>query len=212
MAKGRTFELDTVREITDATDGEYVWASALDYSGGAADSDADVEILYPKSRDVTELHLLELKKRQGKDGNRVIVMEGGTDDETGREELTRLVDAGPCLATSWLVIKFDHRALVVVPAGWVYEQVVDRPDELPTEYRKRNEVPSEAAQRYVSRTRTPHYWKPTDEIELLAPRLTDANSLSMVKPSLEWWDSASAGDSNVEILLDTLDVPAHFIE
>jgi hypothetical protein len=212
MSKGRTFELDTVREITAATDSDHVWSSALDYSGGAADSDADIEVLYHKSRDVVEFHLLELKKRQGKGGNRVIVMEGGGGDETGREELTRLVDAGPSWARSWLAIKFDHRALVVVPATWVYEQVVDAPDELPTDYRKRNEVPSEAAQRYVRRTSGPYYWEPTDEIERLAPRLTDADSLSMVKPSLEWWDSSTAGDSNVEILLDTLDVPEHFIK
>lgn len=210
MTKGRTYELDTVRGIHEATDSDFVWATAIDYSGGAADSNADIAIVYPEGREATELQLVELKKRQGDDGNRVVVMGGSGTDETGRDELRRLVDAGPRMATSWLAIKFDHRELVCVPAAWVWERVVDA--ELSEDYRHTNEIPSDAAQRYVRRTRTPSYWTPSDELKRLAPRLTDADSLSMVKPSLDWWESSSAGRDDVSVLLNTMDVPERYYE
>jgi hypothetical protein len=209
--KGRTYELDMVRDITASTDPRYVWTTALDYSGGAADSDADIVVTFPRNRDETALELIELKKRGGDDGNRVIVM-GGSGDETGRDELRRLVDAGPRAAESWFAVKFAHRKLVVVPSGWVWKQVAERPDELPTDYRKRNEIPSEAAQTYVRRTQWPYWWKPTEAHESLAPRLTDAGSLSMVKPSLDWWESSTAAQSDEHVLLEALNLPEQFYE
>lgn len=228
MGKGRTYELDMVRDLNAYLDTDAVFTSALDYSGGAADSDADIALMWMKGRESPCLDLVELKKRQGDDGNRVIVMGGSGTDETGRSELRRLVDAGPTFADSWLAVKFDHRALVVMPAAWVWEQVVDV--DMPDDWKYQAVDFTPTQQRYIRRTRVPHRAKqPFDEGEVdmsvkdrsfgvnptldrLEPRLTDGGSLSMRKPSLDWWESSTAGEADHVVLCDELDINDGYIE
>lgn len=188
MGKGRTFELDVVREINETVDQDRVFAATLDYSGVASDSDADVQIVWPSGRDYWSMALIELKKRSGESGKRFSThpMEGSTPDQNGLTELRRLANTGPTWADRWLGLKPDHREMVVFDAEWLLWHVTGEEGRRPTC----------AAE--------PH----DEALEAFQPRLTPAGHISMRKPTLGEWSSATAGKSDVEKILDAIDLDA----
>lgn len=173
--KGRTYELDMVREINAATDPRWVHAAVPDHSGNAADTYYDLEVMYYAQREWFQANLVELKKRTADEGYRCIVMSGGNDGETGLEELQRLIDNCPNWGDPWVAIKFDHRELIVLHGEDLHEGLT-----------------GDTRRGYGE-------WisvDPPEWFDHLSPRLTSSDSISMVKPELEWWDSSTAGEDD----------------
>lgn len=193
MGKGRTYELDMVRDVNSAVDQDTVFTATLDYSGVASDSDADLLVTWPEDRDVTRLALIELKKRSGSAGKRFPThpLEGSTPDQNGMTELRRLVDTGPTWADRWFALKPDHRELVVFDAEWLLWHLTDTQEGRGAPY---TNEPTERA------------------MEAFQPRETPAGHVSMRKPELDEWESSTAGPADELKLLDAIGVPDHYME
>jgi len=181
---GRRFEHELVNGLDKITPNE-VWVTTAGYSGSAVADACDLVItLDPKLKvrgDPNQVNI-EAKKRQGKSGNRVSVFSGSETDETGLEEVQRLVDGTPDWSDSIVAIKFDRRKLVVLDARWILSAL----DECDTP------VPS--------------------GVKLHEPRLTPSDNISMVKPSLDDWASATAADSDEVVLAHRLGLPFSEVE
>lgn len=193
MGKGRQFELDMVRDINSVTDSDMVFCATLDYSGVASDSDADLVLSWWQEREWYALHLIELKKRSGEDGKRFEThpLSGSTPEQDGAKELARLASTGPNHADRWLALKPDHRELVVVNATWLQDYINDD----------------------IEGAYFPSWKKPSDDVvEAVSPRLTPGGNVSMTKPSLDVWQSSSAGKDDAIALLDALNIPEQYIE
>jgi hypothetical protein len=196
MGKGRQFELDIVSNVNDLfatqshSEEKRGFACTLDYSGVASDSAADVLIAFPYDRDHFAFHLIELKKRSGDGGKRLPTHPfcGSSTDETGLEELQRLVESTPVFGRSWVGVNVDNRRLAVFSAPWLLHYVTD----------------GEHGSKPFRHNQMPMFEKARDEF---APRLTPADNISMVKPDTGAWPSATASPSDAEVLLTALDVP-----
>ncbi|WP_226041154.1 hypothetical protein [Natrinema sp. DC36] len=189
--KGRTFELDTVHDIVVDTDQRFVHAAVPDHSGNARDTYYDLEVIWPQDYH-GHCHgaFIELKKRSGDEGKRVSVMSGGNDDETGKEELERLIEGTPNWGDAYVCIKFDHREIIVLHAEYLLKRLegdVGGFDDAWSTITKAEEKTHGA-------------------------RLTPSDSISMVKPCLSYWESSTAGlDDHRKILYET-GVPDHCIQ
>lgn len=192
MGKGRRFELDMVNDVLAAVDTDAVFASALDFSGVAGDSDADIQVIWPSGRDCWDMALIELKKRSGDSGKRFGThpLAGSTPEQCGMDELRRLVNSGPTWATSWFVLKPDHRELVVFDAEWLLWHVTDGDEGRGPPY---TTEPSDAA------------------LNAFQPRLTRGNNISMRKPTLEEWNSTTGGIDDENKLLKGIGVQEYYI-
>jgi Holliday junction resolvase len=182
QSHGRAYEHTLVNGLDEITY-EEVWVAAIGFSGNSKSGDADVVIsLDPHLVTSHEeaIYVAEAKKRQGEGGKRVSnVMTGSSTDETGLEELQRLVDNSPSWAEPLLIIKFDHREVVVLDARWVLSSVGESERHVP------DSVP----------------------MDILEPRLTPSENISMVKPPLTAWTSASAADDDVVVIAKKLGLP-----
>jgi hypothetical protein len=182
MGKGRTYELDMVRNINAVCDPRWVHAAVPDHSGNAADTFYDLEVSYSLGYDGHAMHMIELKKRTGDEGKRTIVMSGGNDGETGLEELRRLIDGCTNWQTPWVHIKFDHREAIVLHAEDLHVALTG------DTWRTYGDLS-------LNRNGTPTW------LANIGPRLTDADSISMRKPELDWWPSSHSGrDDHIKLL------------
>jgi len=181
---GRRYEHDLVGDLDDRVSDE-TWVTSAGYSGNAAYDHCDIAVAVdPTLRTAHEplLYCIEAKKRQGDGGKRVSdVFAGGGDDETGLDELRRLVDSTPEWGCPLLAIKFDHRKLVVLDARDL-RRYLDGTEVLAT---------------------------PTGIYETLDPRVTPSENVSMVKPPLESWDSAQVGPPDAVVLATAMGVPVN---
>lgn len=168
MGKGRRFELELYNDINNNTDDE-VDASVADYSGVADTSACDLKVMYPRNtaQPTTMVNgaFIEAKKRKGKGGNRTAVMSGSSQDESGLEELERLIDATPTWGTPYLVIKWTNRRTVVINANDLHDVLL-------------SDNETEAGPPFFD------------------ARLTPSDSISMRKPTLDSWKSASASEDD----------------
>lgn len=198
--KGRRNELRLVRDVNAVTTDE-VFCSALDYSGNAADSDADLVVTYSYGRCAFALHLFEMKTDGSTEsGKRTTIMSGSSDGEDGLDELRRLASAGPDWSDSWLVVNFANRELLVMHAGWLYAQVTDEPAKYPdgesgpgkprAEWREWREIAGHMG------------YEAPDPVEACLPRATPGGNVSIRKPSVHESMSARAGRADAVALLE----------
>lgn len=191
MGKGRTYELDIKRDAHADVDTDFVHVALGDYSGVAADTYYDLEIVYPNGHAEICGAFTELKKRSGDEGKRVTIMDGSSSGESGLDELERLIEGTPNWGDPYLVVKFDHREVIVLHAEYLHkvltEDDVDCFDDVHPTYKGAEEGTHGA-------------------------RLTPSDNISMVKPELSYWPSSNAGvDDHRKILLE-VGVPNHLIK
>jgi len=123
--KGRAWELALYNEISRNTT-NMVHGAVSDYSGSAASSFCDLEVYHfvrDGQTDIVRGEFIELKKRRAKSGNRCIVMGGSATDESGLEELERLIDEAPHWGHKWVVVSFNKRKPIVINAESLYEML-----------------------------------------------------------------------------------------
>lgn len=176
---GRRFEHELVNGLDEITP-EEVWVTSAGYSGNATADDCDLVVtIDPKlaTSEETTQYNIEAKKRTGDSGNRVTVFGGSSGDETGVDELRRLAESTPEWADPIVAIKFDRRKLSVLDARWVLS-ACDRLD---------YPIPS--------------------GVNVHEARLTPSESVSMVKPTLDTWESSRAAQSDAVVLAEKLGVP-----
>jgi len=170
--KGKTYELDKVKECHEATSQE-VWATRPDFSGSSKYAFADVALVYPLTPDnAIAGDFFELKKRSVDTGKRTNVMSGSSKGQSGMQELAELVNMTPAWGTPKVGVKFPNRQLMVFNAADLLERLQERG---------------------------------TLTEEVGAPKKTRGDNISMYKPTLDEWESATAGSPDVELL--TADVP-----
>jgi len=168
--KGKTYELDKVKECHEATSQE-VWATRPDFSGNSKYAFADVALVYPRDGAIAG-DFFELKKRSVDTGKRTNVMSGSSKGQSGMQELAELVNMTPAWGTPKVGVKFPNRQLMVFNAADLLERLQERG---------------------------------TLTEEVGAPKKTRGDNISMYKPTLDEWESATAGSPDVELL--TADVP-----
>jgi Holliday junction resolvase len=172
------------KDLSDVTIDE-VWCTTAGWSGNSSYDGCDIVVTvspYLCTSHEDSMYLIEAKKRQGEGGYRTSVFEGSKQEQSGLEELQEFTENTPEWARPILAIKFDHRKVVVLDARWLLSTL----DEL--EY----PVPSEV----------------TDGIlDVLSPRLTDSENVSMVKPPLSEWESSRAADDDAVVLARELGLP-----
>jgi hypothetical protein len=176
---GRRFEHDLVNGLSEIKTDD-VWVGAVGWSGNSKHGGCDLAItISPKlvtQWDPAAFHV-EAKKRQGEGGKRVTVLSGSQKDESGLEEVQRLVDSTPSWADPILALKFDHRRLSVIDARWILSAV----DE--------------------------HGYSIPDSGTVHEARLTPSENISMRKPSLENWESSVSSPPDEVVLAERLGIP-----
>jgi len=164
MGKGKRYELNLKNNINENTE-EWVKAHRPDFSGNSTGEVADVMVVWPQ-----HVAYIEAKKRSGVDeGNRKVVISGSSDGQSGLEELQELRSESPSWTDQYVVVKFPNREAIVLDAKQL-EHWLRRDEE--------------------------GYGGSVDDVPeawLHGARLTPSNNISMVKPTLEGWPSATAG-------------------
>jgi hypothetical protein len=207
MGKGRRYELDTKNAINRDTK-SCVKAHRPDFSGNSAGEVADIMVVWQADRmspqrpsGHAERHVayLELKNKDCQAGNRKVMMNGTAERadgtmQSGLEELKDLVYGSPPWSDVYVVFNFQHRAPIVLDAevllhwlkreqeGWGKQYVEDG---------KRN------------------FWP---ECDLHGIRLTDGDNISVVKPELDYWQSAQAANDNHLEILNAIGVEPYYWE
>jgi hypothetical protein len=180
MGKGRNYEHYLTNELDAVTPGE-VWTATVGWSGNADRDNCDIVVLVdPKltTRHEPYQYNIEAKKRSGKAGNLVTVFDGSATDETGIEELRRLVEGAPDWADPVVAIKFDHRGLIVLDARWLLWELGEQNGHAPPEAVKMHDV-----------------------------RVTESGRIRMRKPELEDHPSATAAPSDGVVLAEKIGIP-----
>jgi len=172
MGKGKRYEMELVNGLCER-DG--VWAGRPDYSGNSKHAVADIVALVDDDGDTTGA-FIEVKKRQAESGKRTTVCSGSADEQSGLEELRELIAGTPDWAAAYFAVKFDHRELVVIPAKWLCAAL--RAD-------KHYSSPNKA-------------YDTSNVMNFHSARLTPAENVSMVKPTLDEWESSTSGVSDVQ--------------
>lgn len=183
---GRRFELSLVNDVDEITP-EEVWTTTVGYSGSANADGCDIVVTIDPQiltyDDVVQYNI-EAKKRQAEGGKRHSSVFGGSEkDETGVEELRRLVLTTPPWADPIVSLKFDHRRLIVLDARWILDHVGEG------DYQ---DILFGAARTLL---------------EIVQPRTTPSDNISMVKPSLDDWPSAQAAEDDAVVLAEKLGLP-----
>lgn len=186
MGKGKRFELDLKNDINEHTK-PWVKAHRPDYSGSSVGEVADIMVVWQAERyspqrpcGHPERHVayIESKKRSGvKEGNRKVVMNGSSQDQSGLEELEELIEESPSWADCYVAIKFPNRELIVLDASKLYTHLQDY-----------------AAKMYYL------------EAYNHGARLTPSDNISMRKPTLDEWPSTQSGLDDHEKLLREIGV------
>lgn len=177
---GRRFEHDLVNGLTEVTTDD-VWVAAVGWSGnskyGGCDLVASVSPELATSH-MTPMYCIEAKKRNAESGKRCSrALEGSADDESGLEELWRLVESAPSWADPVIALKFDHRELSVLDARWILDELGEMEFGVP------------------------------NSVNLHEPRLTPSENVSMVKPTLDDWRSSQAAPDDAVVLAERLGIP-----
>jgi len=182
---GRSYEHELAGLVEQAST-DYAWVTTCGWSGNSTVDDADIVItasLTRKTRFNPVQYNIEAKKRNGDAGYRLSVASGSQGDETGVEEIQRLIDGTPEWGRALVAIKFDRRKVFVAPAelllGIATDQVAE--DDLGT---------SAMEQALLA----------------MAPRTTPSDSISMIKPETNVWPSAR-GEHDGESLCEFGDIP-----
>jgi len=178
--KGRNYEHDLTNELDTVTPPE-VWTATVGYSGNADRDNCDVVVLVdPKltTRHEPYSHHIEAKKRSGQAGRRIAVFGGSSSGESGIEELRRLVETTPDWGKPVVVIKFDHRKVIVLDGRWLLYELGEQ-----------NGI------------------RPPDSVNLHGADVTESGTVVMRKPELEDWESSTASPSDAVVLAEKLGIP-----
>jgi len=182
---GRRYEHKLVNSLDDITPPE-VWLTSAGYSGNSKADDCDIVVTVDPGfvvRGETRQYNIEAKRRQGESGKRISgAFTGSSSGETGIEELQRLIEGTPSWADPIVALKMDRRKLAVIDARWL----LSRLDVLEYAY------PSSVDE---------------DVFDVLQPRLTASDSISVIKPETSEWPSATAAPSDAVVLADALGLP-----
>ena len=182
--KGRKHEHDLVNGLATVTPDE-VWVSTTGYSGNDATAACDFVITvdpYLLTTHENGQYNVEAKITSGDRGKRIsTVFSGGRGGETGIEELRRLVQTTPGWAHPVVTISIDHCKLFVLDARNVLYELDEHPDQYP--------------QRQL------------DALNVLQPRCTPSDNVSVVKPSLDDWASSAVSPADEVVLAKALGLP-----
>ena len=179
---GRNYEHTLVNGLEDVTPQE-VWVTSCGYSGNAAADASDMVVTVDPRLCILHEQLqynIEVKKRQGEGGNRTIVFDGSSADDSGLDEVETFIESAPSWADAIIAIKFDHRKLLVLDG---------------------EELLSALGQRKYPTVGDQH------TLRLLEPRLTDAENISVRKPTLQQWSSSQASLADEIVLATELGLP-----
>jgi len=179
MGKGRRYEHELTNGLDKVTPPE-VWTATVGWSGNANRDNCDIVVLIdPKlqTRHAYSYHI-EAKKRSGKEGNRIVVFGGSKSEETGIEELRRLVETTPDWGQPVVVVSFDRRKPITLDARWLLHELGEQ-----------NGV------------------APPASVQMHSVDVTDSGLVVMVKPTLAEWDSASASPSDGTVVARQLELP-----
>jgi len=177
---GREHEHDLNNSLNQATTNG-VWATTVGYSGNAASDNSDIVVTVDPQWELqdygTQFNIEAKKITRGTDGNRVTVFRGSSGGETGLDELHRLFAASPEWGHSVVTMKFSRKRLVVVDVRGLLAATGDMK------------------------------WPVSDVVEMLEPRATPSDNVSVVAPTLDNWDSARASPSDGAVLAQELGLP-----
>lgn len=176
---GRRYEHTLCTSLDEITPDE-VWVTTAGYSGNSEADACDLVITTdPKyaTRNDPVQINIEAKKRQGKSGNRVIIASGSSKGDSGVDEILGLIEGTPDWADPIVAIKFDRRKLIVLDARHLLAAVGELKYPIP------------------------------DSVRLFDVRSTDSGSLSMRKPTLENWTSATSAPKDSVVLASKLGLP-----
>jgi len=177
---GRRHEHDLNNSLNNVTTND-LWCTTAGYSGNSASDNCDlvvtVDPLSCTQEDELQYNIEAKKITRGKSGNRVSVFTGSSGDETGLDEVTRLVESTPDWAQPVITLKFSRRKLVVIDARGLLAHM----DE--------------------------YDWVVSETVEMLEPRTTPSDNVSVVMPTLDDWESASAAPRDSVVLAQTLGLP-----
>lgn len=182
---GRRYENQLVGDIDEVTPSE-VWVTSVGYSGNAKADDCDIVVTidpYLCTSHEQGQYNIEAKKRQGDGGNRTTVFEGSSGDESGLDEVQRLVEGTPSWSSPIIALKFDRRELVVLDARHLLSELGEM------KYPVTTDPVSE------------------DVLNVLQPRLTPSENISIIKPTLQNWESSRAADDDAVVLAERLGLP-----
>jgi hypothetical protein len=175
---GRRYEHELVNGLHRLTDGQ-LWVTSVGYSGNAATDDCDVVVVldpYLCTSHEDTMYCIEAKKRKADSEKRFTAFSGSSGDETGLDELHRIVDGTPSWGKALVVLKVTRRKVFVLDVGRLIR--VLEGEEKPT----------------------------NGELSVLQPRLTPSDSVSMVKPSTDDWDSAQVAPDDAVVVARHLGV------
>jgi hypothetical protein len=189
---GRRYEHVLAGNLDDVTTDD-VWTTTSGYSGNAAYDDCDLVItVSPKFQTTHEPLQYNVEAKdvtRGEVGNRVSdAIAGSSSDESGIEELKRLVEGTPEWGDPVVAISFNHRKLLVVDARHLLAYLGEAEDI-----------------EEVSLLTVP----PTVEtvLDAFKPKTTPSGNVSMVKPKTGTWPSATASRPDEVVLADKLGLP-----
>lgn len=186
QAHGRRYEHVLAGNLDDVTTDD-VWVTTAGHSGNAAYDDCDIVVTKDPQlctrADRPQVNIEVKNVTRGSVGNRISdAIAGSSSDETGIEEVERLVDNAPAWADAVLALSMSRRKLLVLDARHLlaYLGVLDE-----------QHVP------------------PTVEtvLDAFEPTLTPSNNVSMVKPEAGSWPSATASRPDAVVLADKLGLP-----
>jgi len=177
---GRRHEHDLNNSLNNVTTND-VWCTTAGYSGNSASDNCDlvvtVDPLFCTQEDELQYNIEAKKITRGEAGNRVSVFTGSSGDESGLDEVTRLVDSTPDWAQPVITLKFSRKKLVVLDARGLLAAVGERK------------------------------YPVSETVEMLEPRLTRSDNVSVVSPTLECWESARGSPRDSVVLAQTLGLP-----
>jgi len=177
---GRRHEHDLNNSLNQVTTND-VWCTTAGFSGNSSSDNCDLVVSlspqYATTNEQTQFNIEVKKITSGKSGNRSILFAGSSSGETGVEELYRLIESTPDWGQPVVTVKFSRRKLVVMDARGLHAAV------------------------------GPNEFHPSERVEMLEPRATDSGSISVVKPTLDYWESSSASPRDSVVLAQALGLP-----
>lgn len=202
---GRRYEHVLAGDLDDVTT-EDVWTTTSGYSGNAAYDDCDLVItVSPKFQTTHEPLQYNVEAKdvtRGEVDKRVSdAISGSSSDESGIEELQRLVEGTPEWGEPAVAISFNHRKLLVVDALYLLWYVSDGAS-LALQDSRNSQSPQETGN---GDDPVP----PTVEtvLDAFEPTLTPSENISMVKPESSVWPSATSSRPDEVVLADKLGLP-----
>lgn len=180
---GRNYEHTLANGVAEVTPRE-VWTTTVGWSGNSSTDSCDIAIVVDPKLAIsseTTMFTVECKRRNVDSGKRASkVFGGGKTFETGVEELQRFIDGTPSWADPIVAIKFDRRKLVVLDGRWLLDALG-----------------------------LGGFAPPSAEtlIDLLEPRTTRSDNISMIKPTLENWPSSKQSEDDAVVLCERLGLP-----